>query len=180
MRFFHRCIGLGNPGGNRSRDTPEPCTLSDSVLIDIVGSTRFYELWGDIAGRQMVRAHNDLLFPIIAGLAGVSSRRSAIPSWPHLLDRADRRPEDLVGGPVLSSVREVFREESSPHFEFILEPLQAVIRVRPSSPSDEHHLRSVVKQGFLVEGETGLVSYSPALTVFLRKSLTPSMMKGRC
>jgi class 3 adenylate cyclase len=40
------------------------------LFTDIVGSTRFYEQWGDIAGRQMVQAHNDLLFPIIAGHDG--------------------------------------------------------------------------------------------------------------
>jgi class 3 adenylate cyclase len=40
------------------------------LFTDIVGSTRFYERHGDIAGRQMVQAHNDLLFPIIAAHAG--------------------------------------------------------------------------------------------------------------
>jgi len=39
----------------------------DSTILftDIVGSTRYYEQRGDIAGLQMVVAHNDLLFPII-------------------------------------------------------------------------------------------------------------------
>lgn len=40
------------------------------LFTDIVGSTRFYERMGDIAGRQMVQAHNDLLFPIVEAHAG--------------------------------------------------------------------------------------------------------------
>jgi class 3 adenylate cyclase len=40
------------------------------LFTDIVGSTRFYERMGDIAGRQMVQAHNDLLFPIVESHAG--------------------------------------------------------------------------------------------------------------
>ena len=40
------------------------------LFTDIVGSTRFYERMGDIAGRQMVQAHNDLLFPLIASFDG--------------------------------------------------------------------------------------------------------------
>jgi class 3 adenylate cyclase len=40
------------------------------LFTDIVGSTGFYERMGDIAGRQMVQTHNDLLFPIIAAHRG--------------------------------------------------------------------------------------------------------------
>jgi class 3 adenylate cyclase len=40
------------------------------LFTDIVGSTRYYERMGDIAGRQMVQAHNDLLFPIVESHAG--------------------------------------------------------------------------------------------------------------
>jgi class 3 adenylate cyclase len=40
------------------------------LFTDIVGSTRFYERMGDIVGRQMVQAHFDLLFPIVASHAG--------------------------------------------------------------------------------------------------------------
>jgi len=35
------------------------------LFTDIVGSTEFFETAGDIAGRQMIQTHNDLLFPII-------------------------------------------------------------------------------------------------------------------
>lgn len=43
-------------------------TYAKSVTLlftDIVGSTEFFETAGDIAGRQMIQTHNDLLFPII-------------------------------------------------------------------------------------------------------------------
>ena len=40
------------------------------LFTDIVGSTRFYERMGDIAGRQMVQTHNDLLFPLIESFGG--------------------------------------------------------------------------------------------------------------
>jgi len=40
------------------------------LFTDIVGSTSFFERRGDIAGRQMVLAHNDLLSPIIAAHGG--------------------------------------------------------------------------------------------------------------
>ena len=40
------------------------------LFTDIVGSTRYYEQRGDIAGRQMVLAQNDLLFPILAAHGG--------------------------------------------------------------------------------------------------------------
>lgn len=40
------------------------------LFTDIVGSTHFFEKWGDIAGRQMIQAHNDLLFPIITEYKG--------------------------------------------------------------------------------------------------------------
>jgi class 3 adenylate cyclase len=35
------------------------------LFTDIVGSTEFFETAGDIAGRQMIQTHNDLLFPLI-------------------------------------------------------------------------------------------------------------------
>jgi class 3 adenylate cyclase len=44
-----------------------PVTL---LFTDIVGSTRYYERMGDIAGRQMVQTHNDLLFPLIEAAGG--------------------------------------------------------------------------------------------------------------
>jgi class 3 adenylate cyclase len=40
------------------------------LFTDIVGSTGFYERMGDIAGRQMLQVHNDLLFPIIESFGG--------------------------------------------------------------------------------------------------------------
>ena len=45
----------------------KPLTL---LFTDIVGSTQYYERMGDIAGRQMVQTHNDLLFPLIEGAGG--------------------------------------------------------------------------------------------------------------
>jgi class 3 adenylate cyclase len=48
-------------------DHTKPLTL---LFTDIVGSTQYYERMGDIAGRQMVQAHNDLLFPLIEGAGG--------------------------------------------------------------------------------------------------------------
>jgi len=35
------------------------------IFTDIKGSTQYFETRGDLAGRAMVQAHNDLLFPII-------------------------------------------------------------------------------------------------------------------
>jgi class 3 adenylate cyclase len=40
------------------------------LFTDIVGSTTYFEEMGDIAGREMIRAHNDLLFPIIEAHGG--------------------------------------------------------------------------------------------------------------
>ena len=40
------------------------------LFTDIVGSTEYFETRGDIAGRQMIQTHNDLLFPLIASSAG--------------------------------------------------------------------------------------------------------------
>jgi class 3 adenylate cyclase len=40
------------------------------LFTDIVGSTTFFEKMGDIAGRQMVQTHNELLFPIITAFDG--------------------------------------------------------------------------------------------------------------
>ncbi len=48
-------------------DHTRPVTL---LFTDIVGSTAYYERMGDIAGRQMVQTHNDLLFPIIQANEG--------------------------------------------------------------------------------------------------------------
>jgi len=48
-------------------------TYAKSVTLlftDIVGSTEFFETAGDIAGRQMIQTHNDLLFPIIESYGG--------------------------------------------------------------------------------------------------------------
>ncbi len=35
------------------------------MFTDIVGSTAYFEKKGDIAGRQMIQTHNDILFPVI-------------------------------------------------------------------------------------------------------------------
>ncbi|MBN1411539.1 MAG: adenylate/guanylate cyclase domain-containing protein [Spirochaetales bacterium] len=35
------------------------------LFTDIVGSTQYFEKFGDIAGRQMIQVHNDLLFKVI-------------------------------------------------------------------------------------------------------------------
>jgi class 3 adenylate cyclase len=40
------------------------------LFTDIVGSTQYYERMGDIAGRQMIQEHNDLLFPILERAGG--------------------------------------------------------------------------------------------------------------
>jgi class 3 adenylate cyclase len=40
------------------------------MFTDIVGSTEYFETRGDIAGRQMIQTHNDLLFPLIAAHSG--------------------------------------------------------------------------------------------------------------
>ncbi len=40
------------------------------LFTDIVGSTGYFETRGDIAGRQMIQTHNDLLFPVIASFSG--------------------------------------------------------------------------------------------------------------
>lgn len=40
------------------------------LFTDIVGSTKYFENKGDIAGRQMIQTHNDLLFPIIKSYEG--------------------------------------------------------------------------------------------------------------
>jgi class 3 adenylate cyclase len=40
------------------------------LFTDIVGSTEYFETRGDIAGRQMIQTHNDLLFPVIAEFSG--------------------------------------------------------------------------------------------------------------
>ncbi len=45
----------------------KPVTL---LFTDIVGSTTYFEEMGDIAGRQMIQTHNDLLFPVIAEAGG--------------------------------------------------------------------------------------------------------------
>lgn len=40
------------------------------LFTDIVGSTQFFEAKGDIAGLELVRRHNELLFPIVQGHGG--------------------------------------------------------------------------------------------------------------
>jgi class 3 adenylate cyclase len=40
------------------------------MFTDIVGSTAYFEKKGDIAGRQMIQTHNDLLFPVIKAHGG--------------------------------------------------------------------------------------------------------------
>jgi class 3 adenylate cyclase len=40
------------------------------LFTDIVGSTTYFEEMGDIAGREMIQTHNDLLFPIVAAHGG--------------------------------------------------------------------------------------------------------------
>ncbi len=40
------------------------------LFTDIVGSTEIFETAGDIAGRQMIQTHNDLLFPLIESHGG--------------------------------------------------------------------------------------------------------------
>ncbi|MBN2350981.1 MAG: adenylate/guanylate cyclase domain-containing protein [Spirochaetales bacterium] len=50
----------------RKRYTKEVTLL----FTDIVGSTTYFEEMGDIAGREMIQTHNDLLFPIITAHGG--------------------------------------------------------------------------------------------------------------
>jgi len=40
------------------------------MFTDIVGSTQFFEQKGDIAGMQLLRRHNDLLFPVVGAHQG--------------------------------------------------------------------------------------------------------------
>jgi class 3 adenylate cyclase len=40
------------------------------LFSDIQGSTAYFERWGDLGGRQMVRRHHDLLFPLITQQQG--------------------------------------------------------------------------------------------------------------
>jgi len=40
------------------------------MFTDIVASTEYFEKKGDIAGRQMIQTHNDILFPIVKDHGG--------------------------------------------------------------------------------------------------------------
>ncbi|MBN1697539.1 MAG: hypothetical protein JW881_08505 [Spirochaetales bacterium] len=53
--------------GEILKEYTKPITL---LFTDIVGSTHYFERMGDIAGRQMIQTHNDLLFPIIEKYGG--------------------------------------------------------------------------------------------------------------
>ncbi len=58
-------------------------------------------------------------------------------------------------------------------------PLQAVTRGKAPSPLKEYQLSTLVKQGFLIKGEDGISCFSPAFALFLRKCLSPKLLKGR-
>ena len=61
------------------------------LFTDIVGSTQYFEQYGDIAGKAMLKAHNDLLFPIIESYKGTIIKTigdSIMTSFPD--------PEDAV------------------------------------------------------------------------------------
>lgn len=60
----------------------------------------------------------------------------------------------------------------------VLKPLQAVKRGKVPSPSQEYHLNSLIKQGFLVEKEDGITSFSPAFTLFLKKHLSARLFRS--
>ena len=76
----------------------------------------------------------------------------------------------------------------APYFEEVLsllppeafKPLHAVMREKVPSQSEQHHLSSLVKQGFLVEEGEALSCSSPAFALFLRKRLSARMMRGSC
>lgn len=60
--------GLANPDHSSPWDSrTRPVTI---LFTDIVGSTAFYERWGDVAGRRMVQISMDLMVPVIGENGG--------------------------------------------------------------------------------------------------------------
>lgn len=107
---------------------------------------------------------------------------------PYLLKKAGAR---LAVGKILDSMTETDFEkilfpEIAPYFEEVVsflsteafKPLQAVMRGKVPSPSEVYQLSTLVKQGFLVEAGDGISCFSPAFALFLRKKLSPRMLKG--
>jgi hypothetical protein len=105
------------------------------------------------------------------------------------LKKAGARLEKVNPAPAREAdLEKILFPEVRPYFEEVVSlvspdafrPLLAVMKGKIPSPSEQHHLSSLVKQGFLVEEGEKVSCFSPAFLLFLRKCLSARMLKASC
>jgi len=138
-------------------------------------------------------SHEDAVLLFLRVSRADESRARAVVKWcggsPYLLKKvaALLETEKTANTFTDKEFEKLFFPVFEPYFKDVVsllppeafKPLQAVSQGKAPSPSDEYQLSSLVKQGFLLEGEDGISCYSPAFALFLRKCLSLRLLKGK-
>jgi serine/threonine-protein kinase len=191
LEFFSFLRSMAN-NYNLAYVTTSLLELQKLCVAKDVQESPFFNIFTNMHLGMLSREDATALFVRVTGTGEAPAGRVA--AWcggsPYLLKKAGARLAQGKSSDRLSDadLEKILLPEVTPYFEEVVsllppeafKPLQAVMRGKAPSQSDEHQLSSLVKQGFLVEGEggEGISSFSPAFALFLRKSLSQRMLKG--
>jgi class 3 adenylate cyclase len=98
----------------------------------------------------------------------------ACSAWYEFLETEGRQAQDFVGQPVPAPVLDQFREESRPHFEYVVESLpeaeaEVLLRCQKTPPdSSLPEVKSLVRRGYLVPHGGSARPFSEEFEAFLR------------
>ena len=118
-----------------------------------------------------------------------SSALEQIVSWcgtfPYILKTAARVLTENQGG-TNEAPEKTLLPALAPYFETVLailsaealNPLKSIAREKNPDPREAHVLRPLIKQGFLLESDSGIEAFAPSLNAYLRKSLSKKILKG--
>jgi len=106
-------------------------------------------------------------------------------SFPYILKIAARALTENQDGSI-GVPEKTLLPVLSPYFEKVLailpaealNPLKSIARDKSPDLREAHVLRPLIKQGFLLETETGIEAFAPSFSAYLRKNLSKKLLKG--
>ncbi|MBA7636897.1 hypothetical protein ES703_44525 [subsurface metagenome] len=102
--------------------------------------------------------------------------RIACSSWFEFLESEDMNAEDYRDQKIPKDIIKIFREETEPHFEYILETLpraeiEVFKQILKGSTPDPLQAETLERKGYIVEAGEGFRPFSSEFELFLKRML---------
>jgi hypothetical protein len=190
LEFFSFLRSMAN-NYNLAYVTTSFLELQKLCVVKDVQESPFFNIFTNLPLGMLAPADAKTLLEKITKLTDAAAGRVAewCGSSAYILKKAAARLEGESAPEKLTDedLERILSPEIAPFFVQIvsllppnaLKGLQAIAKGRGVDQSEAHYLSSLIKQGFLVERDGDVSCFSPAFLAFLRKGLSPRMLKGK-